>query len=92
MPVIPFPSEGVLNSATFICRHIVLTIIRNLSFKVANLKMVCKYMKHLVSTYTVLPSPFHSPIFETEIYSNGSFFIWSLYSAIVHNRLFYMHF
>ena len=31
MPVIPFPSERVFNSATFMCGHIVLTTIRKLS-------------------------------------------------------------
>ena len=29
MPVIPFPSERVFNSATFMCRHIVLATVRN---------------------------------------------------------------
>ena len=29
MPVIPFPSERVLNSATFMCRHIVLATVGN---------------------------------------------------------------
>ena len=29
MPVIPFLSERVFNSATFMCRHIVLAIVRN---------------------------------------------------------------
>ena len=29
MPVIPFPSERVLNSATFMCRHIVLATVTN---------------------------------------------------------------
>ena len=31
MPVIPFPSERGFNSATFMCRHIVLTTIINVS-------------------------------------------------------------
>ena len=31
MPVIPFPSERVLNSSTFMCRHSVLTTIINFS-------------------------------------------------------------
>ena len=31
MPVIPFPSERVFDSATFICTHIVLTTIINVS-------------------------------------------------------------
>ena len=31
MPVIPFPSESVFNSATFMYGHIVLTTIRNFS-------------------------------------------------------------
>ena len=29
MPVIPFPSERVFNSATFMCWHIVLATVRN---------------------------------------------------------------
>ena len=50
MPVIPFPSEGVFNSATFRAymqahrRHIKVGELTFLKF--ANLKMVCEYLRN----------------------------------------------
>ena len=50
MPVIPFPSERVFNSATFMCRHIVLTTIIHFS----NLHLKKKFI-YLFSTALCMP-------------------------------------
>ena len=46
MTVIPFPSERVFNSATFMRRHIVLTTIRHLSNNYLHLKKIVEAKKN----------------------------------------------
>ena len=48
MPVIPFPSERVFNSATFMCGHIVLTTIRK--FSNLHLKKIFAATVHVMRT------------------------------------------
>ena len=48
MPVIPFPSERVFNSATFMCGHIVLTTIRK--FSNLQLKKIFAATVHVMRT------------------------------------------
>ena len=57
MHVIPFPSERVFNSATFTCRHIVLTTIIN--FSNLHLKNQEKFIFYLfsISVTTALGMP-----------------------------------
>ena len=50
MPVIPFPSERVFNSATFMCRHIVLATVRNfLNLHLKKLRRIFFLSKHTSS-------------------------------------------
>ena len=60
MPVIPFPSERVFNSATFMCGHIVLTTIRK--FSNLHLKKIFAATVHVMRTLQHLRDQYSSAI------------------------------
>ena len=63
MPVIPFPSERVFNSATFMCKYIVLSTARNVSNLHLKFSFFFYFPSHSKTTLCVSERVFNSATF-----------------------------
>ena len=80
MPVIPFPSERVFNSATFTCRYIVLSTARNVS----NLHLKLSFFLNVLNYTMCMPViPFPSE----RVFNSATFMCRHIALATVRNFL-----